>query len=208
MNLITVSKSYLDKQKLDDYFSLNEINILNNRASFSISQETLLGRIALKHSYVNNNFNLVRIDYSSSGQPIIADDPNVYCSIAHSFGMAVGVSSRFKIGVDIEKIRPHDESLLKFIATEREIKMFNENDQNILVTKIWVIKEAASKALGLGINYPFSKIKILSYDNLYIVSIKKTLWTVQIFIYNNYTISICAPLHSFDQINIHLKYFS
>lgn len=199
MQLVTVSKSYLTHTALNEYFSLNELDSILANDYLKQATNKLLGRIALKHSYASNHFNKIIIDYSNSGAPIIKLAPSVNCSISHSNDLSVAVSAVFKVGVDVEVIRPHDKSLLEFISNPEELKLFNISDVDTLVTYIWVIKEAISKALGVGIAYPFQEMIIRKEDDNFTVDAGGVKWSSKVLQYNNYVISICYPTDKKDE---------
>jgi phosphopantetheinyl transferase len=208
MNLIAVSNSYLINSKiLNKYFSLNELEYLSRNVPKEQLNNKFLGRIALKHSVTDINFSQITIDYINFGEPIIVNTPNIYCSIAHSHGLGVAASATFKLGVDVEKIRKHDESLLEDIASTEELSLFNERSKDILVTKIWVIKEAVSKALGIGIGYPFIDMRIEKEDDDYSVTTNDIKWFIKIFQYNNYIIGYCCPFKESKNCVINIKHF-
>lgn len=206
MHLVTVSKSYLTNKVLSKYFSLNELNSLHPNNSSKQSDEKLLGRIALKHSFTNNNFHKIIIDYSNTGAPVIEQAPKLFCSISHSDDLAVAVSALFKIGIDIEVIRPHDASLLEFIACPEELKLFNISDADALVTYVWVIKEAVSKALGVGIAYPFKDMIIKKENDCYIVEAGGIKWFAKALFYNNHVIGICYPAYKRNKSVLEIKH--
>lgn len=207
MQLIAVSNSYLASPEiLGKYFSLAELENLSRNIPKEQLNNKFLGRIALKHSAMDINFSQFTIDYINFGEPILVNVPNTYCSIAHSHGLGVAASAPFRLGVDVEKIRKHDESLLKYIASKEELNIFNEEDEDILVTKIWVIKEAVSKALGIGIAYPFIEMMIEKQDCDYLVTTNDIKWFIKVFQYNEYIIGYCCPVAESKDCRISIKY--
>lgn len=207
MQLIAVSNSYLASPEiLGKYFSLAELENLSRNIPKEQLNNKFLGRIALKHSAMDINFSQFTIDYINFGEPILVNVPNTYCSIAHSYGLGVAASAPFKLGVDVEKIRKHDESLLKYIASQEELDLFNEENEDVLVTKIWVIKESVSKALGVGIAYPFIDMRIAEEGYGYIITAGAIKWFIKIFQYNDYIIGYCCPSSEVVDHKINIKY--
>lgn len=207
MQLVAVSNSYLvNPAILNKYFSLNELENLSRNVPKEQLDNKFLGRIALKHSITDINFCQITTDYINFGEPIFVNAPNMFCSIAHSYGLGVGASAFFKLGVDVEKIRKHDKSLLKYIALQRELSLFNEESEDILVTKIWVIKEAVSKALGIGIAYPFIDMIIEKEGCGYLITTNDIKWFIEVFQHNDYIIGYCCPLKESKNRSINIKY--
>jgi phosphopantetheinyl transferase len=56
------------------------------------------------------------------------------------------------VGIDIEKIRPHDHSLLRYISAEDEAAALRHlvDSADELLTLLWTLKEATAKASGRG----------------------------------------------------------
>ena len=89
--------------------------------------------------------------YNSYGKPKLLNGQCI--SISHSFDYCGIVVSEFKIGVDIEKLRPKILNISKKFVSISELKLIKEcSVRNI--TKVWTIKEAVFKAFGYpGIDF-------------------------------------------------------
>ena len=99
------------------------------------------------------------VEKDSRGQPLIRSIfgfkalPQI--SLAHSHNRAIAVASKKVIGVDLEFISPRDKTFLKSFATPKEEKIINRfpsEARNDWITRLWCAKEAAGKALGIGLN--------------------------------------------------------
>ena len=78
-------------------------------------------------------------------------------SIAHSDGLAVAIagycSQDQRLGVDIERIRPHQETFQRITFTEGERWLLDSlpaASREEWVTRLWCAKEAVAKAIGKG----------------------------------------------------------
>lgn len=193
MNIIAVSQSYLQRVRKTSFLSKDELQEM-----YSISKmkqmEWLLGRFALKYSYKPSRLNKILISYNSLGQPVMPDNPSVKCSISHSNTIGVGVAAEFQVGIDIEKIRPHNVELLEFISSEKERRVMQQNDPNTLVTSIWVLKEAVAKAVGYGTDYDFRDIIITNKENqVYTLHMNTNKWKGLLYSFEQYLIAIVVP---------------
>jgi 4'-phosphopantetheinyl transferase len=207
MQLIAVSNSFISNNSIiEKYFSKNELRELSQNTPINQLNERVLGRIALKLALTDQDHDQFIIDYINSGEPILINKPNLFCSIAHSYDIGIAGAATFRIGVDVEKIRKHDESLLKHIASTEDLSLFNEENQDVLVTKIWVIKEAVSKALGVGIAYPFINMKIEKEGNDYAITAGYIKWSIKVMQYNDYIIGYCYPCSELMNNKINIKY--
>lgn len=81
---------------------------------------------------------LPAMEYTASGKPYFPDWPEVHFSISHTDGaVMIGLADR-EIGVDIEKICPVKESMLRKFDCGSEENFFTA----------WVRREARAKRLG------------------------------------------------------------
>lgn len=201
MKVIAVKDSYIKEIDLKCYFSDAD---LASFAALPVSQkeDRIAGRIALKHAYHKSfDFSSVTITNSRSGAPIIVGEKDLHCSIAHSYGTGVAAVAPYALGVDIEKIRPHHASLLNYISTPAELKLFKSDDSNVVVTYMWVIKEAVAKAVGQGIVYPFTEMIIQRIGDHYKVVAEQIEWLVEVIHLDDYIIGVARPTDKAENID-------
>lgn len=196
MRLVAIQKPYLYKIEYEKYFSKSE---LNNLASLRKNRQSewTLGRIALKLSLDNKNLNKIEISNNKQMIPFITNNKS-FCSIAHSCEMGVGIASQVSVGVDVEKIRPHNKELLGYIASGNEIKLFNNFNINTVTTYLWVIKESVLKALSIGISYPMKYMGVTKENECFKVKCPESTWFVKIFTIKEYVIALTFK----DKLNL------
>jgi 4'-phosphopantetheinyl transferase len=105
--------------------------------------------------------------YDHNGKPYIVDNSrNIKFNISHSKEyLLIGTSEQIDIGVDVEKINYKlDYALIaKSILSTEELILFNsynETQRFRSFYKAWVQKEAASKAVGLGLALGFNSFSV------------------------------------------------
>jgi len=134
----------------------------------------LAGRMALKNAlnqYLSKSkihpLEKVVIKNSQSGQPYIEGYEILHCSIGHSYGLGVGAVAPFRVGIDVEKIRPHLNSLANYIAEPEELLLVENffNNQTDKITLVWTVKESVMKALGIGFKISPKQVKIVGQGN-------------------------------------------
>lgn len=81
------------------------------------------------------------IYYSKNGKPLI---DGVYFSVANKDDITVLAVSNYRIGVDIEKIKEYDKTVLKYFFKDEEIKKINTNEEFF---KYYTLKEAYVKMM-------------------------------------------------------------
>ena len=110
-------------------------------------REFVASRI-LRHEVVG----FEHIHYDSVGAPFIKGEG--YISISHTLNtVGIAVSEKFKLGLDIEVVRPKILNIKhKFLSLE-ELK-FIDTESIAELTKVWTAKEALYKVSGRnGINF-------------------------------------------------------
>ena len=85
-------------------------------------------------------------------------DFSISLSLSHSQGLPVALAAAggddLSVGIDIEKLRPVSETFEKLTFSGEEIEIIqnlNESDHQEWSIRLWCAKEAASKALGTGL---------------------------------------------------------
>jgi 4'-phosphopantetheinyl transferase len=95
------------------------------------------------------------VDNDPDGAPRLLDFPQIDLSISHSHGLAFcALSEGGKLGADIERIEARSSGFVGDYFTDDEIgyvRAAAPDVQDTLVTVIWSAKEAALKALRLGL---------------------------------------------------------
>lgn len=86
------------------------------------------------------------IHYDHNGAPYIEDEG--YISISHSTNqVGLAINADYKIGLDLESIRPNVKTIMHKFLSENEKVQFNIDDI-IEVCKVWSAKEALYKLAG------------------------------------------------------------
>lgn len=91
------------------------------------------------------------------GKPRLADHPGVHFSLSHSQDRALlAVSDGPEIGADLEMMRPIDHlDLARRYFHPDEVATIERNDDPLQAFfRIWTLKEAVVKAIGLGLSLP------------------------------------------------------
>ena len=90
--------------------------------------EKLLWENHIQRPYVYSN--------TSQGKPIFIQPKNVDFSISHSNFFAVAAISDKPVGIDVERIRPYDKSLVERFFTKADLE-YLESVKKIEVNNIW-----------------------------------------------------------------------
>jgi 4'-phosphopantetheinyl transferase len=106
-------------------------------------------RKALQISAEKSGLPLNEMHKDRDGAPLPSE--GVFWSISHKPKYVAAVVSNAKIGIDIEEIKPRNESLLDYIASGNEWEL-SRNKSWSTFFRYWTAKEAVLKALGIGIS--------------------------------------------------------
>jgi 4'-phosphopantetheinyl transferase len=105
----------------------------------------------------------ISISYSSAGKPLLADAghglPAIHFNVSHAADIALVVVSRgLRVGVDIERVRDvrtRDGILEDFFSPAERALAGSNADSNAGFFLAWTRREAASKAVGMGLMKSF-----------------------------------------------------
>ena len=145
-------------------FGKIEMESLLNRGSIKRQQDRLAGRTAVKkliHRLLQIPMQKTIVLNNKWGQPFVKGNPQLCVSISHSEGKGYAcVKHDSWIGIDVEKIALRTPAFLKTFFTKQELAICGQNPAK--QTAIWTIKEAVSKALGLGFHLSTKDIEVIS----------------------------------------------
>ena len=98
-----------------------------------------------------------RLSFSANGKPSASGQP---FNLSHSGEYAVLAVSDLPVGVDMERCSLRHVRVANSVFTEAELQWMHE-DAEARFTLLWTLKEAVSKALGLGLQLKFSEFDVL-----------------------------------------------
>ena len=167
------SVSVIEKNHLNQCLSASEFRQYQPLGT-SQRRDWLAGRMALKGAFIADSavpdigFKSLVVDNHSTGQPYFVGYDKLFCSLGHSNAWGVGAVSAQPLGVDIEEIRPHTEEALSYISDPQEVEELREAREPTadLVTRIWTLKEAVMKGLGVGLNISPKQLRIRRSDSI------------------------------------------
>ncbi|MBF0449187.1 MAG: 4'-phosphopantetheinyl transferase superfamily protein [Candidatus Magnetomorum sp.] len=108
-----------------------------------LSRETVFISAHLSHLAIQ------QLKQTSIGMP--EPDNGVYWSVSHKPKLVCGVVSTCKAGIDIEELRPQQQSMYAYVASDEEWECINGSRSKRSFFRCWTAKEAVLKAEGTGI---------------------------------------------------------
>jgi phosphopantetheine--protein transferase-like protein len=133
-----------------------------------------LNRLLSHNGNNHKNGNTINIFSTTLGKPTarFSDNPDeefAEVALSHSNGFvmaSVGKSDAFQgIGVDVEKVENRTQSWSEDYFTETEIHMaYDSPNSSRQLTRMWSLKEACLKALGVGLRYDLKDVSVISMN--------------------------------------------
>ena len=96
------------------------------------------------------------IAFGAHGKPYLRNFPRIHFNISHSYGRIVCAFSKTPVGVDVERIAPVKDALLRRTLAQQEQQelqaLVDEGyDRDEIFFRYWTAKESYLKYLGCGI---------------------------------------------------------
>ena len=125
------------------------------------------------------------------GKPYFAEDFPVQFNLTHCKGLAACLLTDKPCGVDAERIRPLRPPVVRRAYSEAEKAALEiSDDPDRLFTRMWTLKEAYVKAIGVGISYPLREVSFTLKGDTAICSIPDAVfWQT---VYGEHIISVCT----------------
>ena len=136
----------------------------------------------------------------ANGKPV---SPNLQFNVSHSKGVVVFAMNKSRpIGVDIEEIRPIEDNLKRYISTDEEYQLI-DNDESFF--KVWTSKESLSKCIGIGIKGQPKNIPSIPFNGVKNVDGKT--YRSKTIRFDNFVGSITLEGEQDFQIRVHKEAF-
>lgn len=101
----------------------------------------------------------LRFSETASGKPFLDGCDAVHFNLSHCKGLAVCLLSPHECGVDAEPKRSLREKVVRRVCSRSErTALLSEEDKDLFFTRLWTLKEAYVKAVGVGISYPMREV--------------------------------------------------
>ena len=142
---------------------MHKLYVKENTSSREFLKE-VLKKYNVKSKIITNEY----------GKPYLENN-ELYFNISHSGDYTVIAVGDSEIGVDIQKLSYKPKVIKRFYNEKEKELATNE----IEFTKIWTIKEAYVKKIGIGLGYGLENVDSTKVDN------------IEVIIKGDYVITIC-----------------
>ncbi len=139
-----------------------------------------------------------RLVFGKNGKPALADYPEIRFNLSHCEGLAVCLFSPYECGADCESIRKYKLRTAQRVCSAQELAALEHAvDQDLLFTRLWTLKEAYVKAIGIGISYPMREVSF-AFEGDKIVSSKPDASFIQLLL-KEHIVSVCVLHEGMEQ---------
>lgn len=193
MNLVIyfVNLKDIDTSKLLSFLSEEEIKFLDKYKIKEVRDEHIVSTY-LKKKYIGDFY----LDKNS--KPV---SDKSFFNISHSKGGIVLVcNENYPIGIDIEKIRKVDESLIKYISSKEELEYIKDEETFF---NVWTNKEAILKADGSGIKNNMKDIASLPLNSK--KEYKNKIFLTKTIRHLDYVISVAIESKDINILELEIK---
>lgn len=91
-------------------------------------------------------------EYGDHGKPYIVGHPEIHFNLSHCREAVACVVASHPVGIDVESIRKHEDSLVRFTMNEQEVAQIAAAERpDAAFIRLWTMKEARLKLSGIGI---------------------------------------------------------
>ena len=128
------------------------------------------------------------------GKPSLAERPGIHYNISHSKGIAACIVSDRRCGIDCEAVREYRPNVMRRAFSEAERRSVEEAPENMrdeLFFRLWTLKEAYVKALGIGISYPLDTVEFSFEGDRIITNVKDCRFRQYLVGGGRYAVSVC-----------------
>jgi len=153
-----------------------------------VARLSRISREALKLSAAKSGVMLGELLKDVDDVPIPFDGN--YWSLSHKPKCVTAVVSKEKIGVDVEEIKPRPRSTFSLVASDEEWKLGKDRSCDTFF-RYWTAKEAALKAVGIGIGgLKACRVVSVPDENHIILDYEGRFFRVEQLYYKNHIISV------------------
>ena len=152
-----------------DLLSPEETRMASSHRFVKDMREFVITRAVLRQilaQYTGRRAADLRFDFNPGGKAVLQSKQAPHFSVSHCSDLAVLALSHFRIGIDVEHIRPGSfwQNVIGNCLCRRErtyLEALPARSRKTALYRLWTRKEAVLKALGTGLLYPPQQVCVL-----------------------------------------------
>ena len=115
----------------------------------------------LKAAGADYVFGQTPLTLGKHGKPSLADRPDIHYNLSHAKGIRACMTAPDECGIDCESVRKYKPRVAERVFSHEEQALLAaapEAERDMLFFRLWTLKEAYVKAIGVGIGFPMNKV--------------------------------------------------
>lgn len=128
------------------------------------------------------------------GKPSLKEYPYIHYNLSHARGISACIVSEEECGIDCEMVREYRPNVAKRVFSDSELKMLDEasgSEKDLIFFRLWTLKEAYVKTVGIGISYPMNTVEFSFEGNEIFSNIKDCRFRQYLIGGSSYVVSVC-----------------
>ncbi|HWQ10815.1 MAG TPA: 4'-phosphopantetheinyl transferase superfamily protein, partial [Holophaga sp.] len=101
----------------------------------------------------------VRFGATPEGKPWLVGFPDLHLNLSHGGEWVICASGPRAVGVDVEPVRPLSPELPPEVCSQDELRNLDGPDAEAHFARLWTVKEAYVKALGVGLGMDLRRLE-------------------------------------------------
>ncbi len=150
----------------DEKIRANQFRFERDKIRYTVSRGILRELIA---GYIKDSPKTIKLDYTQYGKPFLVTNSSsneLYFNLSHSHNCIVyAFTKNIDVGIDVELYQPQFtvEDVAKCCFSKQEydkLQKLSGYQKHSYFYRVWTLKEAFVKSIGLGLTYDLQQIKI------------------------------------------------
>ena len=128
------------------------------------------------------------------GKPSLAGRPDIHYNLSHANGVCACLADVSECGIDCECVREYRPRVAQKVFSAEEqaaLAAADESARDMYFFRLWTLKEAYVKALGVGIGFPMDTVSF-SFEGDRIISSAAGYSFAQFIINGSAVVSVCT----------------
>lgn len=134
-----------------------------------------------------------QLGFGEHEKPYLMEFPDVHFNLSHARAICACLVSGFECGVDCENVRPYRPRVTERCYTDTEkqaVEALSGTERDLMFFRLWTLKEAYVKAIGIGISYPMNEAEFW-FEGKKLYSNINDCTFEQYIINGRYVLSVC-----------------
>jgi 4'-phosphopantetheinyl transferase len=149
-----------------DLLDASERRRAHNMRSAAARTRFVRARVALRRlvaDVTRVDISTVQIETTPLGCPWLPRQPDIHVSVSHTTDLAVVAVANSPVGIDVERLdreRLPPPQAWMTASEQQTIDALDATERPRALIRLWTTKEAAAKALGLGLLAPLKAVRV------------------------------------------------